>query len=283
VNILTFDIEEWFHILDNNTTKNETDWSLYETRIHSNMDRIFKLLEKRKQSATFFCLGWIAKKYPGVIRDIIKQGFEIGSHSFMHQLVYELKPDEFRKDLDSSIKILEDISGEKIKYYRAPGFSIREENAWAFEILAENGIEVDCSIFPAPRAHGGFPSYNSAIPSIIQYKGIKLKELPINYAIIANQPLIFSGGGYFRLFPYSMLKRLTSGSNYVMSYLHPRDFDTEQPMITGLSTLRIFKSYVGLSGSLDKLDRWISDFKFVDIRAAMAHIDWEKAPIVKVG
>ena len=134
MNILTFDIEEWFHILDNSSTKTINEWSNFESRIHVNMERLFLILEKADQKATFFCLGWIAETYPEIIRQIVDKGYEIGSHTRMHQLVYEQNPEEFRKDVDHSIKTLEDISGQKVKYFRAPGFSIREDNKWAFEI-----------------------------------------------------------------------------------------------------------------------------------------------------
>ena len=282
MNILTFDIEEWFHILDNETTKTVAQWSSYETRIHSNMERILLLLKEHEQRATFFCLGWIAEKYPEVIRMLVNEGYEIGSHGYMHQLVYEQQKEAFRKDLDSSVKILEDISGKKITYFRAPGFSIMEENAWAFEILAACGIEADCSIFPAPRAHGGFSSYSASVPSILSYNGIQLREFPISYRSIAGKPMIFSGGGYFRFFPYNLIKRWTRDSGYIMSYFHPRDFDCGQPRIQGLSAARTFKSYVGIAGAMEKLDRWISDFRFIDLKAAIETVDWSCAPVVRL-
>lgn len=282
IRILTFDVEEWFHLLDNESTKTVVEWSRYESRIHRNMERITDLLQKRRQRATFFCLGWVARKYPEVIRNLANQGYEIGSHGDMHQLVYEQNPGEFRKDLEASIKVLEDITGKPVRYYRAPGFSVRKDNVWAFEILAECGIELDCSIFPVPRAHGGFPSYREPVPSILRYRGVQLRELPMSYATVAGRPLVFSGGGYFRLAPYGLIKRWTSGSGYVMTYLHPRDFDASQPKIDGLSSVRTFKSYVGLSGALRKIERWITDFPFVDIGTAAEMIDWEAVPVIEL-
>jgi peptidoglycan/xylan/chitin deacetylase (PgdA/CDA1 family) len=128
MNILTFDIEEWFHILDNESTKTINQWKNYEVRIHSNMERIFLLLEKHNQKATFFCLGWIAETYPEIIRKIVNRGYELGSHTRMHQLIYKQTPKEFASDLNFSVKTLEDITGQKVKYFRAPGFSIRKDN-----------------------------------------------------------------------------------------------------------------------------------------------------------
>ena len=280
--ILTFDIEEWFHLLSNGSTKTVVQWANYECRIHANMEHILSILEKQDQKATFFCVGWIAEKYPELIKSIAQKGFEIGSHSQMHQLVYEQSPKEFTNDLDSSIKTIEDLTGKKVKYFRAPGFSIRKDNKWAFEILAQHGIEVDCSISPLQRTHVSYPSFSIPVPSILKYNGIELKELPINYNSWFGKPIMYSGGGYFRLFPYSIMKKWIKKSDYVMSYLHPRDFDAEQPMIDGLSLKRKFKSYVGLKGATQKLDKLLFDFEFVDIKTANKQIDWEKVPIVNL-
>ena len=280
--ILTFDIEEWFHILDNESTKTINEWKNYEVRIHQNMERIFSILDKTSSKATFFVLGWIAETYPEIIKEIVTRGYEIGTHTSMHQLIYEQTPKEFAKDLEHSVKTLEDLTGQKVKYFRAPGFSITEDNKWAFEIMAAQGIEVDSSVFPAPRAHGGLPSYKQPVPSILKYNGIELKELPINYTSILGKSIIFSGGGYFRLFPYPLLKHWSKQSDYVMSYLHPRDFDAEQPVIKELSLPRKFKSYVGLKGATAKLEKWITDFDFIDIATAVNQIDWKNVPVVEL-
>jgi len=282
MNILTFDIEEWFHILDNESTKTINEWKNYESRIYGNIERIFSILEKNSTKATFFCLGWIASKYPEIIKEIVVNGYEIGSHSNLHQLIYELSRNDFARDVDSSMKILEDITGNKIKYFRAPGFSIREDTKWAFEILAQYGIEVDCSVFPAPHAHGGFPSFTKPVPVIMKYNGIELKELPINYVTSMGKHLIFSGGGYFRLYPYPLIKHWTKRSDYLMSYLHPRDFDAGQPVIKELPLFRKFKSYVGLKGATAKLEQWLTDFEFTDINTAVKQIAWENVPVVEL-
>jgi polysaccharide deacetylase family protein (PEP-CTERM system associated) len=282
MNILTFDIEEWFHILDNDSTKTFREWSNYETRIHSNMDKIFELLAKSNQKATFFVVGWIAEKYPEVVKKIDDYGYEVGSHTYMHQLMYEQKRVEVEKDLQKSIKVLESITGKKVKAFRAPGFSITEKNKWVFEILAENGITHDSSIFPAGRAHGGFPSYSEAKPSFIDINGYKLKEFPINTASVLNKKWIYSGGGYFRITPYNIVKYWTESSDYIMTYFHPRDFDPDQPVIKELPLSRKFKSYVGLSNCIKKLEKWTADFKFIDLEEADKSIDWSNVSIVKL-
>jgi len=276
MNILTFDIEEWFHILANDSTKTEKEWNNYECRVHKNMERIFNILEQHNQKATFFCLGWIAEKYPEVINEISKRGYEIASHTHTHQLAFEQTKEEFKSDVERSIKTLEDTIGKKIRIFRAPGFSITENNTWAFEILAELGIEIDSSIFTAHRAHGGFPSYGKSQPSLININGYKIKEFPINTLSILSNHLIFSGGGYFRLAPYSIIKILTKKSDYLMAYFHPRDFDFEQPIIKELSSFRKFKSYVGLKGAEKKLNKWLTDFEFTDIVTAEQQINWDE-------
>lgn len=282
MNILTFDIEEWFHILDNDSTKTEKEWEKYPIRIYENMERIFNILDKKNVSATFFVMGWIAKKFPQIVRDIVNRGYEIASHTQHHQLIYEQTPSEFENDVEYSIKLLEDISGKKVKYFRAPGFSITKNNLWAFDILTKLGIEIDCSVFPANRAHGGLSSYGKGEPAIIKHNGFTLKEFPINSIIMFNKPVIFSGGGYFRLFPYYLIKKWTEKYEYTMSYLHPRDFDANQPMIKDLPISRKFKSYVGLKGASKKLDKWLNDFNFVDIKTANEQIDWKNIRIVEL-
>lgn len=282
MNILTFDIEEWFHILDNDSTRSEKEWSNFEYRLEANMDRIFDLLYKYDKSATFFCLGWVAREFPQIIKRIENQGFEIATHSDKHQIVYNQTRKEFRLDLERSIKSIEDLTGKKVRMYRAPGFSVKEKNIWIFEELVRQGIEIDCSVFPAKRSHGGLDSYIFAKPSIININGFEIKEFPINVFKLGNSKLIFSGGGYFRFYPYWMINRMMHKSDYVMTYFHPRDFDPKQPMIKDLSLIRKFKSHVGLNSAFHKLERLISDFDFSDIDVADKAIDWSKVEVVKL-
>ena len=274
--ILTFDIEDWYHILDNPLTKTEDQWNNFEVRIHDGVDRILNLLQQHNQSATFFCLGWVGVKYPEIIKKIDEMGFEIATHSHYHQLVYELTPKQFKDDIGRSIKTLEDITGKKVRAFRAPGFSITPESSWAFEILIELGITIDCSVFPAPRAHGGFPDYGDPGPALLKVKGGTLKEFPINFSSIGSRKLVYSGGGYFRLFPQFLLNRFFKTSPYTMTYFHPRDFDFNQPMVPGLSTGRKFKSYVGLKSSLSKLSKLLGTFKFCDLKEAEERTSFDK-------
>lgn len=281
MNILTFDIEDWFHLLDIPATAHVEDWSRFEPRIHANVERLLEAINRRGQRATFFCLGWVAEKYPEIVRRIDEAGYEIASHTHTHQLVYKQTPQQFRDDVTRSIDALEAITGKKVKCFRAPGFSITHETPWAFETLIELGIEFDSSVFPAARGHGGFAGFGTAQPSIIECNNGSLKEFPISLGRLFGKSLVFSGGGYFRFLPYRTIKRLTEQSDYMMSYFHPRDFDAEQPVLD-LPPHRRFKSYVGLKGAFDKFDRWLGDNEFVDMQAAISCVNWGSAPRVQV-
>lgn len=279
--ILTFDVEEWFHLLDFDVTRGEAQWGSFEVRIHENVDRILQILEETESSATFFVIGWIAKTYPEVVRKIAAK-YQIGSHTMTHQLVWQQSREAFRQDTEASIKLLEDITGKPVECFRAPGFSIRESEAWAFETLYELGIRYDSSVFPAPASHGGMPSYGQAVPSWVESGGVRLKEFPIPYHSVAGKHIVFNGGGYFRLMPYGLIKRWTQDcGDYCLSYIHPRDLDAGQPVLEGLPLSRKFKSYVGLRGAEAKLRKYLTDFKFVDIATADKMVDWDKAPVVR--
>lgn len=280
--ILSFDIEDWFHILDNESTKNESDWTNFETRIHVGLDIIFNLLENSNNNATFFVLGWVAEKYPKLIRKISEKGYNIGSHSHLHQLAYQQEKTSFKNDVEKSIKVIEDCIGKKVTSFRAPGFSIKDENKWAFEILYELGIRTDSSVFPAGRAHGGLPQYKYSYPSLLKYNGVELKEFPINTKTIFSVPFIFSGGGYFRFFPYYYIKKWTDQSSYIMTYFHPRDFDINQPKLKGLSFARKFKCYYGIDTCEKKLNKWILDYKFIDLIEAENKINWKNVQVINI-
>ncbi len=250
--ILTFDIEDWFHILDFDETENPSEWNKYNSRLDKSMDFILNILAKSGQKATFFLLGWIAEKHPNVVKRIFDAGYEIGNHSYSHILIYKHNFEKVFKDLEYSKKILEDISGKKVKYFRAPGFSIKNNTNWAFDILQKLDIEVDSSVFPTSRGHGGYESFPYSEPCIITKNGFNIKELPINTYKFFGKEIVFSGGGYYRLLPYFIQKQLYRKSDYLMTYFHPRDFDPEQPVLENLSRIRKLKSYVGLKNSKEK-------------------------------
>ena len=266
---ITFDIEDWFHILDHPETANPSSWDRFESRIDHGVGLILDLMDKHGLKGTFFCLGWIAEKHPHIIKRIDAAGHHIGTHSYYHQLAYEQTEDEYRKDLSDSMKILSDLTGKTIDAYRAPGFSIKESNLWAFDVMAEEGIKYDSSVFPANRAHGGLPQFTTDKPcKVITKKGYEIIELPMNTASLLGQKFVFSGGGYFRLLPEWYLKKLFKSQEYVMTYFHPRDFDDGQPMIPGLSNFRKFKSYTGIKNTNSKLGGIIKQNTFNGLKTA---------------
>jgi polysaccharide deacetylase family protein (PEP-CTERM system associated) len=281
MNILTFDIEDWFHLLDIECTATEAEWNNFTPRIHANVERLLEATLRHGHKATFFCLGWVAEKYPEIIRRIDSLGFEVASHSHSHQLVYRQTPQQFRDDLKRSIQSLEDITGKKIRTYRAPGFSFVRGSAWAVEALLEQGIERDSSIFPAERGHGGYADFGRAQPSVLDCAAGRIKEFPISLGKVLGKDIVFSGGGYFRLLPFWMIQRLTRRSDYVMTYFHPRDFDAGQPVLD-VPLHRKFKSYVGLKGAYGKLNHWLEANRFVDIETADRLVDWGAAPLVEM-
>lgn len=281
--ILTVDVEDWFHILDNPETMTEEDWSRFPSRVEIETTRLLDLFDRHDQKATFFILGYIARKHPEVVREIARRGHEIATHGDMHQLVYNQTPEAFEADLVTSMEAIAAAGGGTLRAYRAPGFSITSKASWAFDILARNGIEVDASVFPAPRAHGGLPGFPEAGPCLIETgSGRRLRAFPMSLGRIGPKSLVFSGGGYFRITPGPLLDRLFANEHYIMTYFHPRDFDPDQPLAPGLSRGRRFKSYVGLANAFNKLDRLLGALDFVNLGKAEEQIEWTSAPVVTV-
>ncbi|MBR2443422.1 MAG: polysaccharide deacetylase family protein [Rikenellaceae bacterium] len=273
MNILTFDIEDWYNC---DFVSENFDWSQYEVRIYDGVDRILEELGKQKLKGTFFCLGWLAENHPAVIRRIYDAGHQIGCHSYQHQLSTRFTRKQFQEDTNKAKQLLEDVIGDKVEAFRAPGFSITQNNLWAFDVLAELGFKYDSSVFPSYHDYGGMPNYGVAEPVILKTATSDIKEFPINIYKMLGRNLVFSGGGFFRLLPYPLIERLTEKSPYVMTYFHPRDFDPHQPIMEELPRLRKFKSYVGLKTAFGKFQKFLNDFEFVNIQQADQQIDWSQ-------
>jgi polysaccharide deacetylase family protein (PEP-CTERM system associated) len=271
INILTFDIEEWYHF---DIFSTEDKWSSYPSRIDLYLPRVLDKLDEYQTQATFFCLGWIALTYPKIIKQIQQRGHEIACHSDKHLFVREMTPESFHQDLRSALDSIENVTGQKVRSFRAPAFSISEDATWAFEVLAQNGIENDCSIFPTTRSFGGFPSFGEAKPALIKYKDCLIKEFPMSAGNILGKQVVFGGGGYFRLFPYPLIKNLMKRLDYNITYLHMRDFDYEQPRFKHLSGMRYFKSYYGIKQAYPKFEKMLSDFKWINVEQAIQQIDF---------
>lgn len=271
MNILTFDIEDWYNV---DFITEDFNWDKYEVRIYSGVERILERLEKDNIKASFFCLGWLAEKHPDVIKRIDSMGHHIGCHSYQHQLAFRFTPEEFRSDTDKAKKLIEDVIGKEVNAFRAPGFSITKNNLWALDVLIQLGFTYDCSLFPANHDYGGYPDYGVVGPATLQLSSGTLKEFPISFHQIMGKNLVFSGGGFFRLFPYWLIKKWSKESPYLMTYFHPRDFDPDQPIFESQKGIRKFKSYVGLKHSFTKFDRYLNDFEFVNIEKADRQINW---------
>jgi polysaccharide deacetylase family protein (PEP-CTERM system associated) len=279
MNILTFDIEDWYNCDFEDVNLN---WDRHEVRIYEGVDRILEELDTHKLKASFFCLGWLAEKHPQVIKKIHKQGHHIGCHSYQHQLAYKFTKDQFRNDTNRAKKLLEDVTGVAINAYRAPGFSITKKNISYFEIISDLGFLYDASVFPATHDYGGLPKFGDSLPYIIESSSGILKEFPMSTYNMFGKHWVFSGGGFFRILPYPIIEILSKKSKYLMTYFHPRDFDADQPVINSLSFNRKFKSYIGLNRSFSKFKRYINNFDFVSIEKADIVIDWSKSSRVRI-
>lgn len=286
MNILTFDIEEWYI---------EQRYKGGRKELYAEFDRylneILDTLDELNIEATFFTLGKIATDFPHVVKAITERGHELGCHSNEHIWLTKLSRKEVLEDTRSAVDALQQCSGKKVKSYRAPAFSIGEQNKWVFEILAKCGIERDASVFPAQRDFGGFPVFRESVPVIISSNGIQLKEFPIPVVKLLDRKLVYSGGGYFRFFPLSYIHRKMKTSNYTMTYFHIGDFISEQKkMMTRQEyetyfkekgTLinrykRYFKSNLGTKDAFDKLKSLLQSSQFVNLQQADKMIKWDK-------
>lgn len=272
-NILTFDIEEWYLYpsLFGDTGS--------ELRLEKYLEQLLNTLDNRNIKATFFVLGKIARNQPHIIQKIFNFGHEIGCHSDVHIWLTRLNEKQFYEDTHKAISSIENVIGSKVFAYRAPAFSITPQNKWALETLKKLGIEYDSSIFPAKRDFGGFSDFSTDIPTIIEFNGIQIKEFPISVINFLGKKIAYSGGGYFRLLPYSIIKKILYSKEYNMTYFHIRDFDKEQ---FRNFNFRYFKNYYGVNSAKDKFQKLIYDFEFININKASSIIDWTKSPLIKL-
>lgn len=249
----TVDLEDWFHLLDFEPTKNPKDWEKFESRVDYGLDKILAALNDSKVKATFFVLAWLAERRPELVKELKVSGHEIASHGYGHQLAYEQTPNDFYEDILKSKLILEEIVSGKVIAYRAPGFSIRKDNAEYLKLIYKAGYRIDSSLFPLRRSHGGLENSLSRPYTIAIDHENFLLELPISSYRFLNKNIIISGGGYFRVAPLWLLRKNFIQNDYLMTYFHPRDFDDQQPLLEGLSPFRRFKAYTGLKHSYFKL------------------------------
>ncbi len=276
LNALTVDVEDYYHVSAFEQSVRRDSWDQYASRVVGNTQRLLELFARHEVQATFFVLGWVAEREPQLVREIHAAGHEIGSHGYWHRLIYRQSADEFRDDLRRARVALEDAVGIPIKAYRAPSFSITGQSQWAFEVLVEEGFQIDSSVFPIRHDRYGIPGANPRIHRVETPSG-SLWEFPPSVVKFAGMTLPIGGGGYLRLYPLWVtcrgLKRINRREQSpFLVYVHPWEIDASQPRMAVASLLSRFRHYVNLGRTEGKLDVLLSRFRFGplgDVVAAM--------------
>jgi polysaccharide deacetylase family protein (PEP-CTERM system associated) len=267
--IFTVDVEDWFHILDFPSAPDISEWNSLPSHVERNFRKLIDLFSEKKVHVTCFFLGYVAERFPQLVREAHERGHEIASHGYAHRLIYSMTPQEFLEDASKSKSILEGITGQPVLGYRGPGFSVTKDTPWFFEKIVEAGYRYDSSVFPAPRQHGGL-KIDKYSPHMVAGK---LMEFPITVASVLGQRFCFFGGGYLRLFPYSvirqMCRKVLSEHRPVVFYVHPREIDPSHPRLQ-LSATRAFKSYVNLHSTEPKIRKILNDFEVTTFSAFIA-------------
>ncbi len=265
-NALTIDVEDYFQVSAFAPYISRDGWNQRECRVERNVDRILALLDNQKTLATFFILGWIAERYPSLVRRIAAQGHEIASHGYGHQRASDLNRSEFLSDIRMARHILEDLGGEAVLGYRAPSFSIGAANLWAFDCLADAGYRYSSSVYPIQHDHYGMP--NS--PRFAYEAKANLVELPVTTVNVFGKNLPASGGGYFRLLPFPLSRWMMNRVNQHdeqsgIFYFHPWEIDANQPRVPGIDSKTRFRHYVNISKMEDKLVRLLKAFNWARV------------------
>ncbi|SFM70232.1 XrtA system polysaccharide deacetylase [Marinobacter pelagius] len=264
-NALTIDVEDYFQVAALAEAVNRDDWHSMEYRVEANTHRLLELLERHNTRATFFTLGWVAEKSPGLVRDIQKAGHEIASHGYSHQLIYNQTPEVFREETRRSKRILEDITGEPVTGYRAASYSITNQSRWALDILAEEGFLWDSSIFPVHHDRYGMPGTPRWPHRLTTDNGCELAEFPLSTLKFPGYTLPIAGGGYFRLFPYWFsrwgLGSINRQGRPFVFYLHPWEVDPGQPRLD-VKWFSRFRHYNNLDVCEQRLEQLLEHFSF---------------------
>jgi len=283
-NALTVDVEDYFHVSALAPSIRRDTWDLRESRVERNTHRLLELFEQHGTKATFFVLGWVAERQPGLVRDIAARGHEIACHGFSHRLVYEQSEEEFRIETHRSKALLEDITGTAVLGYRAASYSIVQKSLWALDILVDLGFVYDSSIFPVHHDRYGIPNSERAPHRRATPAGRHIVEWPLSTASVAGLRLPVSGGGYFRLLPYWLtrwgLATINQGEQRpFVFYLHPWEIDPAQPRIPA-SWLSRLRHYTNLDKCEGRLRRLLKEFRFGTARSCLAKLGLLDEPIV---
>ncbi|MGH7515129.1 MAG: XrtA system polysaccharide deacetylase [Gemmatimonadales bacterium] len=270
-NVMSVDVEDWFCVYNLSRLVPYADWAKCESRVEHNTVRLLDLFRKHEVEATFFVLGWVADRFPDLVREIEREGHEIASHGFSHRLLTFMSPQEFRADLQRSLEVLAKVTSQEVHGFRAPSFSLTRKTLWAVDILKETGIRYDSSVFPV----GFHPEYGMVDADLRPHQlAPGLTELPMSVAEVFGRRIPCSGGGYFRLYPYAMtrwlMRRCNEQGRAVIFYLHPWEVDPEQPRVSGMSWSTRLRHYTNLAETEERLERLLGDFTFTSARKLIA-------------
>ena len=262
-NALTIDVEDYFQVSAFAPYIRRNEWDTRECRVERNVDRILALLAERDCKGTFFTLGWVAERYPQLVRRIVDGGHELASHGYGHQRATDLDRSAFAQDITRAKKLLEDIAGAPVQGYRAPSFSIGSGNLWAFDSLAQAGYQYSSSIYPIKHDHYGMPDS----PRFAYRLACGLLEIPVTTLRMMSRNLPSSGGGYFRLLPYSLSRWMIRRINHVdresaIFYFHPWEIDVDQPRVQGIDLKTRFRHYVNIPRMESRLQSLLADFRW---------------------
>ena len=274
-NALTIDVEDYFQVSAFAPHIARSEWNTRECRVERNIDGILEMLARHDTKATFFTLGWIAERYPNLVRQIVKEGHELASHGYGHERATDQTEEAFFADIQLAKIVLEDLADSEVNGYRAPSFSIGTGNLWAFDCLARAGYRYSSSIYPIRHDHYGMPDS----PRFAYEVRPGLMEIPITTLRVLNRNFPSSGGGYFRLLPYAlsrwMLGRVNGHDREPgIFYFHPWEMDTGQPRIAGISRKTRFRHYVNIDRMEGRLNQLLRDFKW----GRMDHIFLHQVP-----
>jgi len=277
-NVMTVDVEDYFQVAALAESIDYNDWSSIPTRVEQNTHKLLDIFDQHNVKVTHFVLGWVAERYPELVKEIDKRGHEVASHGFSHQLIYQQTPAVFKAETLKSKSLLEDAIGKPVLGYRAASYSITRKSLWALDILAEAGFQYDSSIFPIVHDRYGIPNTPTEPYFIRTASGNTLLELPLSTESILGQTLPIAGGGYFRLYPYWLSRwfynRRVKQNNPFIFYLHPWEIDPDQPKVD-VSWFSKFRHYNNLDQCAARLQKLLSQFSFTTMQQYINRLDVE--------
>jgi len=273
-NAFTIDVEDYFQVEGLASAVDRRSWDGFRTRVGGSTALLLDMLAQHKVRATFFVLGWVARKHPEIVRRIAASGHEVASHGMSHRLIYTQSPAEFQQETRDAKALLEDLAQRPVAGYRAATYSITRRSLWALDILCEEGFRYDSSIFPMRHDRYGIPDAEQTPHVLTTPGGARLVEFPISVLRYGGAKIPVAGGGYFRLFPYRFtrwaLRKLNSQQQEFVFYVHPWEVDPEQPRIEDAAALSRFRHYLNLDRCAERLDRLLGDFEFDTMHSVLA-------------